>query len=370
MLNIKQINEINYLKKNQKYLFQIKPKNRLDNKSKAISFFRKYGFCVLENVIPISKINTIKNEIKLARKKDTKQTNLYKELLQKEKVDIALYQKKGLKIRFSKHKFRPPKLPNEIIWMPEYSKYICHKVILDFAKTILDDHIRISQIHTKLVAKKNEFSSIKIGKDFFGLPRVIEGNANTREWHTDWPHDSWGGGLNSDENLGAIREPFPDVTMSLVMIWYLTDVDENNGGTWIIPGSHKFNCSPRNGKKTSVIKKIPGEMQIKAKAGSVFIQDSRAWHSSPIGLSKEERLAVINRWHPWWLELDNYAPNSRLNIMCRPLSNKDFNKLPKALKPLMIHLCNNKKESIQEPILKRCKASANLCKKYYKIEKK
>ena len=64
-------------------------------------------------------------------------------------------------------------------------------------------------------------------------------------------------------------------------------------------------------------------MQVKSKAGSVFIQDSRLWHSSPLhNLSNMDRVAVVSRWCPWWLSADEFAPKSRFNIACRPISKK------------------------------------------------
>ena len=62
--------------------------------------------------------------------------------------------------------------------------------------------------------------------------------------------------------------------MCLVLIWYFNDIDEKSGGTWVLPGSHKDQRNPRGpSDKIVLTAPIPGEFQIKAKAGSVFIQD-------------------------------------------------------------------------------------------------
>lgn len=75
---------------------------------------------------------------------------------------------------------------------------------------------------------------------------------------------------------GAIRQPFPDIPMCLSMVWYMTDVDENSGGTYCVPGSHRDTRNPRGPTDgITVTAPIPGDMQITAPAGSVYIQDSR-----------------------------------------------------------------------------------------------
>ena len=68
-----------------------------------------------------------------------------------------------------------------------------------------------------------------------------------------------------------------------VIIFYLNDVDEKSGGTWVIPGSHKDKRTPEAQKDNiTLTAPISGEMQVRSRAGSVFIQDSRLWHSSPL----------------------------------------------------------------------------------------
>ena len=146
--------------------------------------------------------------------------------------------------------------------------------------------------------------------------------------------------------------------MGLTMVWYLTDVDENSGGTWVVPCSHREKRTPRGPSDgITVSAPIPGEMQVTATAGSVFIQDSRTWHGSPFhNFSTRERVAVVNRWHPWWLSVDNYAPGSRYNVYSRPLSHSEYLALPTKLQPLMRHLCPDEPDAIQQPVLDRAKA--------------
>lgn len=70
--------------------------------------------------------------------------------------------------------------------------------------------------------------------------------------HTDWPHMVHGGsraGAPPESHMGSIRkrdgQPFPDVTMCLSCVWYLTEVSAAGGaGTWVVPGSHRSDRNP------------------------------------------------------------------------------------------------------------------------------
>jgi hypothetical protein len=365
-------NKINLMKilNNNNYTFNIDKFTPVECSLKVENFFNEFGFCVFENVIPQNRILQVKEEILVADKKIRDNLELYKKELKAGKSDEELLNDKNLELRESKYKNRPPKPANDIIWLKEYSNYLANEHIVEFAKKILDDHLKISQLHIKNIASQDNLSKSNIKLDDFGLPRIINGNEKTREWHTDWPHDPWAYGAgNENENIGSLRLPYPDFTFGLVMLWFLTDTDENNGGTFIVPKSHKFKDNPRVSTNISVVSPIEDEMQIKAKAGSVFVQDTRLWHSSSINLNKnQKRVAVLNRWYPWWLSVDDYAPQSRFNVVCRPLSKNDYKNLPEKLKPMMSHLCPNVKDLIQKPLIERSsKAAKSKIKQYQEL---
>ena len=353
------------LVKSERYRLNCKKLSKSKLINKAFSLINELGFCVLENVVN-KDIDDIKSEIRAAQIKISKNHNKYKNYLKK-KIDIeSLLKKKDIKIRKSKFNNKIYKLVNDIYWLPKFSKYLADQKITDISKLLLDDHIRISQIHLKCnnfkakLTKKNSYEL-----DQFGLPRIRGSHKSLREWHTDWPHDPWAyGGKNPKENIGCIREPFPDLIMGLVVI-HLFNGTTNQQGTWVIPGSHKFGTSPRNGK-ISLTSKLPSEMQINASAGSVFFQDTRLWHSASMLSSQVERISVVSRWYPWWLQINDFATESIFNIVNRPLSKTDFHRLPKKLKPFMVHLCNDINEIIQKPILIRSQKYVKDSFKFYK----
>ena len=60
------------------------------------------------------------------------------------------------------------------------------------------------------------------------------------------------------------------------MVWYMIDAGPASGGTWCVPGAHRDTRNPRGPRDgITVSAPIPGELQVEAPAGSVFIQDSR-----------------------------------------------------------------------------------------------
>ena len=149
--------------------------------------------------------------------------------------------------------------------------------------------------------------------------------------------------------------------MCLVMIWYMTDVDENSGGTWVVPGSHKDPRNPRGpADGISCTAPIPGDMQVSAPAGSVYLQDSRCWHASAMhNPSGRARVAVVNRWCPWWVSVDDYAPGDKYsaNTVCQPLSHAEYRGLPANVQPLLRHVCPDERDTLQASVLERAEAA-------------
>ena len=236
----------------------------------------RYGFCVIDNVIPDSQVDDIRDEVLAARDTVTQKIKGISGLVEREGLSAEELLKnpaaKEMGLRPVRRVGHPPKIANDIVWMPKYAQHLANPIVTAVARRVLDDHLRIAQMHPRIIkpTKPNGTPGDFGTGDHRGCPEI-------RGWHTDWPHDLSAYGMGDpQENVGCIRQPFPDVTMCLVMIWYFSDVDENSGGTWAVPGSHKDKRNPRGPSDgISVAAPIPGDMQIRAKAGSVYIQDSR-----------------------------------------------------------------------------------------------
>ena len=315
----------------------------------------RYGFCVIDNLIPTNQVSVIRQEVIQAQSTISRNMQELRKRVNSVGLNPSeLLTSQGVELRPVRRLGHLPKPPNDIVWMPQYAQYLAHPLLTTLASRVLDDHLRIAQLHLRII-EANQADGTPGG---FG--QVQHRSRDYRGWHTDWPHDlSAYGSDNPGQNAGCIRQPFPDITMCLVMIWYLTDVDENSGGTWVVPGSHRDRRNPM-GPSDNIIRTapIPGDMQVSAAAGSVYIQDSRSWHASPRhNPGGQDRVAVVNRWCPWWLSVDDYAPEGIYNTVCRPLSAAEYQALPAGLQPLMKHLCPEVWDTIQQPVLDRAKAA-------------
>ena len=316
----------------------------------------RYGFCVIDNLIPSSEVAAVCDEVKEAHVTIDRNMKAIKDVIrsagrEEPSLSDALNAADGVELRRVRRVNHPPKPPNDIVWMPRYAQHLANPLVTGVARRVLDDHLRIGQLHIRMVDTDKPDGA----PGGFG-PVSRRGRPEARGWHTDWPHDlSAYGNRDAGRNAGCIRLPFPDIPMCLVMIWYLTDVDASSGGTWVVPGSHRDRRNPRgpsDGITTSA--PIPGDMQVTAPAGSVYIQDSRSWHATPLhNSSGRDRVAVVNRWCPWWLSVDDYAPRSVDNAVCRPLSHDEYRALPVDLQPLMRHLCPDEQDTLQQPVLDR-----------------
>ena len=128
------------------------------------------------------------------------------------------------------------------------------------ARGALDTHIRILQTEVNKSSRPAQ-------------QPISEEQKRRRGWQSDWPHALTAYGPNDEQpwkHCGAVAQPFPDVCMALSTVWYLgpEDVTPFNGGTWVVPGSHKDPRNPR-GPDDGIDQRapIPGEFQVSAPAG-------------------------------------------------------------------------------------------------------
>eukprot|EP01051_Picozoa_sp_SAG22_P002258 SAG22_NODE_99_length_20560_cov_128.669029_23_plen_1058_part_00 len=183
----------------------------------------------------------------------------------------------------------PDRSRSQISYIPLFAQHVAHPALLEAARAVFHDaHVRVAEV---------EF----MGKCLSGKSKAAAGGRTHRGYHSDWPHDPGSGG-----HVGAVSQPAPDVCMSLSTVWYLTDVDAESGGTWAVPCSSRDRRNPR-GPDDCLDDSAPflTELQVSAPAGSVFIQDSRNWHSTPHNPSEDARLAVVVRYCPSWMSVEH-----------------------------------------------------------------
>ena len=119
-------------------------------------------------------------------------------------------------------------------------------------------------------------------------------------WHADWPFNQ--------NNAGHIPAPYPDATVHLTTLWMLAPFTEENGGTLLVPGSHRSPNNPTGDNGVDPLAPYPTEVNACGPAGSVLVLDSRLWHATAPNRSHEPRTSVVVR----------YAPGGSMSRSCAP----------------------------------------------------
>ena len=134
-------------------------------------------------------------------------------------------------------------------------------------------------------------------------------------------------------------------------MWMLSRFTRGNGGTFVIPGSHQRHNAPRQGTDFDPETVYEGETQLEGEPGDVGVFDARTWHAIAPNVSNEERIAVIVRYAPWWVNLAPLRPGSRdrkqivedrggsdIDPKVEPVSASVDERLPEDVKPLVYHM--------------------------------
>ncbi len=123
---------------------------------------------------------------------------------------------------------------------------------------------------------------LEIGKHFFGWPfflansvciKWVKPGAADGELHSDWP---------------PVPEPYPPWPMFLQTMWMLTDFTAENGGTRVVPGSHRW------GKRPTVEPDPTREVTADGPAGSLLIWNGFLWHRSAANTTADRHRVGAN----------------------------------------------------------------------------
>jgi hypothetical protein len=90
--------------------------------------------------------------------------------------------------------------------------------------------------------------------------------------------------LHCDDGSHGLPRPGP--TSIVVAIWALTDFTRENGGTHLVPGSHRESRIPRKGDQ-------PETIQAEMPAGSVLFYDASLWHGGGENRTGDRRLGIV-----------------------------------------------------------------------------
>ncbi len=300
---------------------------------------RLQGFCVIEMAIPADRVSAVRESVHQGR------LLLQRDREAERSKRLELARGNNPDFQSGNGRLRPPMAPHaelcDIARNETFAEYLAEPRVLRVARAMLDTHVRILQTEVNK-------SSKPAGE------ALSEQQLRRRGWHSDWPHDLSAYGPSSEEpwnHCGAVAQPFPDVCMALSTVWYLgpEDVTPYNGGTWIVPGSHKDPRNPR-GPDDGIDERapIPGEFQISAPAGSVFMQDTRIWHSGAINQSGQERTAVVCRYGPWWLSGNEFGNlHSGGHALRMYVPREVYSRFSPELKLLYRHLAEGEEDVLQ-----------------------
>ncbi|MEM7078245.1 MAG: phytanoyl-CoA dioxygenase family protein [Pseudomonadota bacterium] len=104
--------------------------------------------------------------------------------------------------------------------------------------------------------------------------------------------------------------------MSVNVLTAVSDVDERNGGTLLIPGSHLVLSQAV--RDNQPVGKLPPAINLDAKAGTMVITDGRLLHGTGINHTDEARIVMLNGMQkPWMRQQENWMLSVRPEVLQR-----------------------------------------------------
>lgn len=199
-----------------------------------------------------------------------------------------------------------------------FAPYLADPRLLGIAERLFGEHVRVSMTSAIVNYPGNERGGL----------------------HADWPFNQ--------NNAGHVPAPYPDAPMHLTTIWMLSAFTPENGGTLVVPGSHRTGDNPTGDPRIDAKAPYPTELQVTGPAGSVMVFDSRLWHATAPNRSAEPRVALAIRYAPWWLNLEVLMPGSverarmvdepgKTDNQVPPVPKQVYETLPANVKPLYRH---------------------------------
>lgn len=259
------------------------------------------GFCVLENVIPAEECASIRESVI--------------ESVNRERQN---YPHAPKNVGFT---------PSIINHDQSFADYLADDRLMSLIEQLLGAHSRIS------------FTSA-----------IINESGNDRgEWHADWPFNQ--------KNAGHLPTPYPDTLMHITTLWMLSPFEAENGGTLVLPGSHRQPTNPTAIDGPDPYQRFGGEINATGSTGSVLVFDSRLWHATAPNSCSDPRVALAVRYAPWWLNLEVLRPESdERRRMCDEAGKSDntvpsicgdvFDRLPAKVQPLYRHWVEHREPNV------------------------
>ena len=124
-----------------------------------------------------------------------------------------------------------------------------------------------------------------------GISHVLKDNFRLYGIHS-WPKPPGHGNSPLHIDYGGAPTGYYIVCNS---IWMLTDFNQENGCTRIVPGSHRWGISPQEKMKDPKAS-FPTEILLTGSAGDIVIFNSHVWHGSTLNQSSTPRWSLNSYW--------------------------------------------------------------------------
>lgn len=107
--------------------------------------------------------------------------------------------------------------------------------------------------------------------------------------------------LHADQ--GYVPAPFPPRPLVANCGWLLDDFTEENGGTRVVPGSHRWERGPSPEEATEY-----DTVAVEGPAGGAFLFDGRLWHGTGANRTERRRHVILNyACVPWLRQQENFT---------------------------------------------------------------
>ncbi len=276
------------------------------DKTEFVRSIREDGCCIIDGVIPAAEVGGMRERLVRFQKANEAESRAREEAIRAKGHRVGA---RGVGV-----------LKQALHYDQSFAPYLADQRILDTVEAFFGPHYRISCADATVNHPGNERGY----------------------WHADWPYNQ--------TNASHIRAPYQDAVMHLSSIWMLTDFAPANGGTLLLPGSHRKDHNPSMGDLLDFDHEGPSSTEVHAegKAGSVLLYDSRQWHAVAPNRSDADRVALIVRYAPWWLNLNpsqiGTAEHQAMVVETEgksyeevPLRRHVYEALPDNVKPLFRH---------------------------------
>ncbi|KAK5956399.1 hypothetical protein OHC33_002976 [Knufia fluminis] len=111
----------------------------------------------------------------------------------------------------------------------------------------------------------------------------------------------------------TIQPPIRDVAVGMNLMFFLEDVTPENGGTLVMPGSHKGNLAPDDPYSTVDTVAAAGP------AGTCLVFESRLWHATGANTvpGSERPVILVFFVRPWMRQQENFSLSLKEEVLER-----------------------------------------------------